>query len=400
MVDVESNLSPDQAAHLCAQIEQRILSAAIVNREVRIALLATVLSRGHALIEDVPGTGKSVTARVLAQALGLSFTRIQFTPDLLPSDVTGSNIYNEDDRSFDFSKGPVFTNVALADEINRAPPKTQAALLEAMEERQVSADGTTHDLPTPFLVVATQNPIEQAGTFPLPEAQRDRFSVKISLGYPDIDGEMELLDQRASRRTLSPSVKPVVNRKVVLALQALTEKVHVNEKIRRYIIDLARETRTDERTEVGVSPRGVQRVFEIARAAALIDGRGYVVPDDVKQLAEQTMAHRLVLTTEATVEGVDPVDVIRSAVESVAVPAVAPGTGGGRDAEQEPEPATDVGTAQQSGPARQREPEPEPNPEQDVPNRTGESRSANEASIFDDQAEVEQSSEGSSRRPE
>ncbi|TYT61914.1 AAA family ATPase [Natrialba swarupiae] len=320
----ETNVTPDEAAAAVRTILERIEEAAVVDRRMLFAMLSAVLARGHVLLEDVPGTGKTVTARVIAEAMGLEFTRIQFTPDLLPSDVTGSTVYDEHAGEFEFAKGPVFANVVLADEINRAPPKTQAALLEAMEERQVSIDGTTYDLPRPFIVIATQNPIEQEGTFRLPEAQRDRFSVKTSFGYPDFDGEMGLLERRANRRTLSPSVDPAVTPNSVRVLQMLAEEVDVDEKIREYIVELARATRRDGRAEIGVSPRGVQRVFEAARAAAIIDGRSFVTPDDVKRLAQPTMAHRVVLTTEATVEGVDGTDVVRYALETVDVPAVAP----------------------------------------------------------------------------
>ena len=323
MVDQTGGRSADDAAETCLAVE-RIEGAAVVERTVLHELLSAVLAKGHVLLEDVPGTGKTVTARVLAEALGLAFTRIQFTPDLLPADVTGSNVYNEHEGAFEFSEGPIFANVVLADEINRAPPKTQSALLEAMEEGQVSVDGTTHDLPEPFVVVATQNPIEQEGTFRLPEAQRDRFSVKTALGYPSVDGEMELLDRRAKRRTLAPSVEPAVDAETVLELQDRAEDVTVRTPVRRYIVDIARETRADDRSEVGVSPRGVQRVFEAARASALIAGRDYVVPDDVKRLAVATMAHRIVLSTNATVEGTDAADVVRDALDRVEVPAVSP----------------------------------------------------------------------------
>jgi MoxR-like ATPase len=328
---------PGEARAVCEEVFERIESAAVVDRGVLEAVLSAVIAKGHVLLEDVPGTGKTVTARVLAEALGLSFTRVQFTPDLLPADVTGSTVYDEHEGTFEFSEGPIFANVVLADEINRAPPKTQAALLEAMEEGQVSVDGTTHPLPEPFVVVATQNPIEQEGTFRLPEAQRDRFSVKTSLGYPGVDGEMGLLERRASRRTLAPSVESVVGPGTVLALQERAEEVRVDEKVRRYIVDIARATRADARAEVGISPRAVQRVFEAARARAVVAGRDYVTPDDVKRLARPTMAHRVVLTTEATVEGVDPADVIADALESVDVPAVSPAAGDS-DAGPAPEP--------------------------------------------------------------
>ncbi|WP_226004557.1 AAA family ATPase [Natrinema salinisoli] len=359
----ETNATPDDAARAVRRVVERIEEAAVVDREVLHAMLSAVLARGHVLLEDVPGTGKTVTARVIAEAMGLEFKRIQFTPDLLPSDVTGSTVYDDGTGEFEFARGPIFTNVVLADEINRAPPKTQAALLEAMEEGQVSVDGTTYDLPEPFLVVATQNPIEQEGTFRLPEAQRDRFSVKTSLGYPDLEGEMGLLERRANRRSLSPTVDPVVRPDAVRLLQDMTEDVTVDEKVRRYIVELARQTRADQRAEIGVSPRGVQRVFEAARAAALIDGRSYVTPDDVKHLAQPTMAHRIVLTTEATVEGVEGSAVVRHAVNAVDVPAVAPGT-------DEPAPASepdlDTGSEEattDSEPPSERDAEPDPDPE-------------------------------------
>jgi len=320
----ETALTVDDAAQRCRDIVDRVEEAVVVEKPVLYEILSAVIARGHVLIEDVPGTGKTVLARVLAESMGLQFTRIQFTPDLLPADVTGSNIYNEHEGAFEFAEGPVFTNVVLADEINRAPPKTQAALLESMEEGQVSVDGTTHDLPEPFIVIATQNPVEQEGTFRLPEAQRDRFTVKTSMGYPDVDGELGLLEMRDNRRTLAPSVDPAVTPDTVLELQELAEEIRVDEKIRRYIIDLGRATREDRRTEIGVSPRGIQRIFEAVRASAIIGGREYVTPEDVKRMATATMAHRLILTTEATVEGVDPEDVVQSAMDGVEVPAVAP----------------------------------------------------------------------------
>ncbi|NHX38250.1 MULTISPECIES: MoxR family ATPase [Haloarcula] len=324
MAGSSSDLSVAAASEHCLNIVERVEEAVVVERRVLFETLAGVIARGHVLVEDVPGTGKTVLARVLAEALGLEFTRIQFTPDLLPADVTGSNVYNEHEREFEFAQGPVFSNVVLADEINRAPPKTQSALLESMEERQVSVDGTTHPLPTPFVVIATQNPIEQEGTFQLPEAQRDRFSVKTSMAYPDVEGEMGLLDRRANRRTLSPSVDPVVDPETVRALQECAEDIRVDTKVRRYIVDLARATREDDRTEIGVSPRGVQRVFEAVRASAVIAGRQYATPDDVKRLANATMSHRLVLTTEATIEGTEKTDIIQAALDAVDVPAVSP----------------------------------------------------------------------------
>jgi len=317
-------LPVDEAAETCAAIIERVGSAVVVDDAVLETVLTAVLARGHVLIEDVPGTGKTLTARLLADALGLRFNRIQFTPDLLPSDVTGSNIYDEHEGRFEFVEGPVFANVVLADEINRAPPKTQAALLEAMEEKQVSVDGETHSLPEPFVVVATQNPVEQEGTFALPEAQRDRFSVKLSLGYPDVAGELALIGRRANRRTLAPDVEAVCDAATVRNLQETPEDVRVEDRVRRYIVDLARATREDDRVEVGVSPRGIQRVFEATRARATVVGREFATPDDVKAVAVPTMAHRLVLTTEASVERTDPTDVVEAVLDRVDVPAVSP----------------------------------------------------------------------------
>jgi MoxR-like ATPase len=312
----------EAAATLADEIVEQVRSAVVTDREVVETLLVGLLARGHVLIEDVPGTGKTLAARSLADALGLSFNRIQFTPDLLPADVTGSNVYRENTGRFEFVPGPLFDNVVLADELNRAPPKTQAALLEAMEEGQVSVDGETHDLPEPFVVVATQNPVEQEGTFSLPEAERDRFVVQTELGYPDLDGERELLDQRAERTTITPSVSAVTDTAEVRNLRQAPETVHVAEEIRDYIIAIARETRSDDRVDLGASPRAVQRFFEAARARACLSGRSYVVPDDVKRVAPAVLAHRLVVTTEARVEGVEPGRVVERALSTVEVPAV------------------------------------------------------------------------------
>ncbi|MEF8808077.1 AAA family ATPase [Natronomonas sp.] len=314
-----------EASAVCSDVLDAVEECVVVDRRVLETVLTGVLSRGHVLLEDVPGTGKTLTARSLATALGLSFNRIQFTPDLLPGDITGSHIYREATGEFEFAEGPVFANVVLADEINRAPPKTQAALLEAMAERQVSADGTTYDLPEPFFVIATQNPVEQEGTFALPEAQRDRFALKTALGYPDREGARRLIDRRADRTTRAPEPQAVLTSDRVSELQAAAETVRVEGAIRDYVIDLGRATREDDRVDVGVSPRGIQRLFETSRARALIEGRDFVVPDDVKAVARATLAHRLVLTAEAAVEGVDPEAVIETVLDEVEVPAVAAG---------------------------------------------------------------------------
>jgi MoxR-like ATPase len=312
-----------EASAVCATVLDAVEEAVVADRRVLETVLTGLLARGHVLLEDVPGTGKTLTARSFATALGLSFNRIQFTPDLLPGDITGSLVYREGSGEFEFAEGPVFANVVLADEINRAPPKTQAALLEAMAETQVSADGTSYGLPEPFFVIATQNPIEEEGTFALPEAQRDRFVLKTSLGYPDRDGARRIIDRRADRTTRTPTPPSVLDGGRVTALQTAVEDVRVDGAIREYVIDLGRATREDDRVAVGVSPRGVQRLFEVVRARALVAGREYVVPDDVKAVVVETFAHRLVLTAEATVREADPEAVVEAAVEGVEVPAVA-----------------------------------------------------------------------------
>ena len=312
----------DEASDACREVLDAVSGAVIADRSFLETTLTGVVAKGHVLLEDVPGTGKTLTARSLATALGLSFSRVQFTPDLLPADVTGTYVFDEKDREFRFREGPIFANVVLADEINRAPPKTQAALLEAMEEEQVTVDGTTHELPDPFFVIATQNPVEQEGTFPLPEAQVDRFAVKTAVGYPDEDGEIELLRRRAARNTRSPTIEPVLDTEQVRALRASPEAVRVDDDLLRYVAGLARATREDHRVAVGVSPRGTQRLFETARARAVVEGRAYVTPDDVKRVARPSLTHRLVLTPDAQVEDVAKSDVVTDVLDTVPVPTV------------------------------------------------------------------------------
>ncbi|SDQ58071.1 AAA family ATPase [Natronobacterium texcoconense] len=309
-----------KASDECEAVLETVGDAVICDRSFLEEILVGVVGRGHVLLEDVPGTGKTLTARSVADALGLSFSRIQFTPDLLPADVTGTHVFNERERTFEFNEGPIFANIVLADEINRAPPKTQAALLEAMEEGQVTVDGETRQLPDPFFVIATQNPVEQEGTFPLPEAQVDRFLVKTSMGYPDEDGEVELLRRRAGRETTSPTVESVLEPDQVDHLRSVPETIRVDEDLLEYVAAIARETRTDGRVEVGVSPRGTQRLFEAARAYATIVGREYVTPDDIKRVSGPVLAHRLVLTPDATVNRVDKAQIVDSILESVPVP--------------------------------------------------------------------------------
>ena len=312
-----------EAGERADQLLSEVSGVVVADSEVLRTILTGITARGHVLLEDVPGTGKTLTARTFATALGLSFSRIQFTPDLLPTDVTGTNVFNEKDRTFEFSEGPLFANLVLADEINRASPKTQAALLEAMEEKQVTVDGETHELPDPFFVMATQNPVEDGqGTFPLPAAQKDRFLVKSSLGYPEESGELELLDRREARNVPTPSADTVLTPEDVRGLQAVPEGVDTHPDIKQYVVDVVRGTRADPRVDVGVSPRGSQRLFEVARASAALDGREFVVPDDVKSIAEPVLAHRLVLTADATVDEVSRADVVRDVLEEVEVPRI------------------------------------------------------------------------------
>ena len=306
----------------CDEVLDEIGRAVIGDRSFFETVLVGLLADGHVLLEDVPGTGKTLTARSFATALGLSFSRIQFTPDLLPTDVLGTHVFNEKTREFDFQEGPVFGNVVLADEINRAPPKTQAALLEAMEEEQVTIDGETKRLPQPFFVIATQNPVEQEGTFPLPEAQMDRFVVKSSIGYPDETGERELLERRAGRKSRIPAVEAILDPETVADIRAVPETIRVEPDLMDYMIAITRATREDRRVEVGVSPRGTQRLFEASRAKATIAGREYVVPEDVKRMAEPVLAHRLVLTPTATVENVDKRRIVRDVLEDTPVPTI------------------------------------------------------------------------------
>jgi MoxR-like ATPase len=312
----------EEASEACATVIDEISSAVIAEREFFEVIMTGVLGKGHVLLEDVPGTGKTLSAQSFATALGLSFSRIQFTPDLLPADVTGTNVFNERERDFKFNEGPVFANVVLADEINRAPPKTQAALLEAMSEEQVTVDGETHELPQPFFVIATQNPVEQEGTFALPEAQIDRFMVKTNIGYPDAAGEVTLLQRRAARDTQMPTVGRVVDADEVETLRTVPEGVRVDDDLLEYIAQIARATRRDARIDIGVSPRGTQRLFEAARARAVLSGRSYVTPDDIKRVAEPTLAHRLVLTPDATVNEVEKSQVIATVLEEVPVPTI------------------------------------------------------------------------------
>lgn len=305
----------------CEQILEQVERAIVGKREVLELVLLGLLADGHVLLEDVPGLAKTLIARSFAQATSLSFSRIQFTPDLMPSDVTGSSIFNQRTADFEFRPGPVFANLVLADEINRAPPKTQAALLEAMQEDQVTTEGETRRLPPPFVVLATQNPIEYEGTYPLPEAQLDRFLLRTSIGYPSRDDEWQVLARRLERGEDEVALEPVIDAPGLVELQRSLEQVHVTEAVGLYMVDLVAATRGSTRLAVGASPRGTLALLKLSRARAAIDGRDFVTPDDVKAVAVPALAHRLTLRPELWVQRVRGEDVVREALESVPTPA-------------------------------------------------------------------------------
>jgi len=299
------------------------LERAVVGKRDALELaLSALLADGHVLIEDFPGLAKTLIARSFAAVTQMRFSRIQFTPDLMPSDITGASIFNQRSGEFEFRSGPVFTNVLLADEINRAPPKTQAALLEAMQERQVTTEDWTRPLERPFLVLATENPIEYEGTYPLPEAQLDRFLIRMRVGYPSADDEWEILERRLDRGEDEPELTAVVLRDELLSMQRALESVHVSESVGRYIVALVSATRASPSVEVGASPRGTLALMKLARVRAVLDGREFVVPDDVKHVAIPAIVHRLALRPELWVQRVRAEDVVQECLESVPVPAV------------------------------------------------------------------------------
>ena len=288
------------------------------DQEVRLTLLA-MLCEGHLLIEDVPGVGKTMLARALSLSVGCTFRRIQFTPDMLPTDVTGVNIYNQKTQEFEFRPGPVFAQIVLTDEINRATPKTQSALLEAMEERQVTVDGTTYPVPAPFLVLATQNPIEYEGTFPLPEAQVDRFMLRIHLGYPSKQNEIDVLTRQSDHHPIN-DISQVISADELVAAQRAIRTVYVDDLVKSYIVDLVTTTRDHPDVYLGASPRGSLALYNGSRAWAAINGRDYVLPDDIKYLAESTLAHRLIVSPSARIKNVTPRQIIEDALQHTAVP--------------------------------------------------------------------------------
>ncbi|EEP73403.1 ATPase [Micromonospora sp. ATCC 39149] len=321
MKDVDRTVPVAEVGRLARAVLDAVGSVVVGKRDALELVLAGILAGGHVLLEDLPGLGKTLTARSFAQALGLDFRRLQFTPDLLPADVTGSFLYDQRTGDFSFRAGPVFTNLLLADEINRTPPKTQSALLEAMQEKQVSVEGVTYRLDEPFHVLATANPIEYEGTYPLPEAQLDRFLLRVSFGYPEREEEWEVLRRRMGRRREEADIAPVVDAATLRAMQAALEDVVVEDSIGRYIVALTAATREHPSVLVGASPRGSLALLLLARARAVFAGRDYVVPEDVKEVAAPALAHRITLRPEMWLRRVDPSFVVGEVLDQTPAPA-------------------------------------------------------------------------------
>jgi MoxR-like ATPase len=315
----QSSIDPQESQQKLQDLAA-CLSAVIRGKQEAVEVLITaILAGGSVLMDDVPGVGKTTLAKALAKSLDVAFNRVQFTPDLLPSDILGASIYNPVDGSFSFRKGPIFCNVLLADEINRASPRTQSALLEAMSESQATIEGVCHQLPNPFIVVATQNPIDFHGTYPLPEAQLDRFLVYMNLGYPNAETELDILFDQAIAHPID-SVKPVLNREQVVTMQAAVRQVHVDRSVGQYIVELVTQSRTDGRLKLGVSPRGSLMMFRAAQAAAFLAGRNHATPDDVQKMARYVLPHRIVLTSKSRYSSVNRSDIIDDLLKSVRVP--------------------------------------------------------------------------------
>ena len=314
------SLLPLDVQELGDRILDEVERAIVGKRDELELVLIGLLADGHVLLEDFPGLAKTLAARSFARVTRMGFARVQFTPDLMPSDVTGSSIWNQRDADFELRPGPIFTNLLLADEINRAPPKTQAALLEAMQERQVTIEGVSHLLQRPFLVLATQNPIEYEGTYPLPEAQLDRFVLRTGFGYPSREDEWEMLERRLERGADEVELGPIVDRETLLAMQEAVEHVHVAESIGRYMVEIVRATRDSASTAVGASPRGSLALLKLSRCRAALAGRDFVTPDDVKVVAVPALAHRLMLKPELWVQRMSAEDVVREVLDTVPTP--------------------------------------------------------------------------------
>jgi len=308
------------ASETCQQVVNQVKKVIVGKEQVLEKVMLAVLANSHILFEDYPGLAKTLMARSFAMSMGCEFSRIQFTPDLLPADITGTYIYNVKTSDFELRRGPVFTNVLLADEINRAPPKTQAALLEAMQERQTTLDGKTHPIRDPFIVIATQNPIEYEGVYPLPEAQLDRFLLRLQLGYPTRTEEVEILKRRMERAQEDIQLEPAADADTILALQKTVEGIHVDDDVLGYVTDIVQATRAQRQIEVGASPRGSLAIFKLARARAVFHGRDYVIPDDVKEVTAPALVHRMIMKAESWVKGVDPRQMVDEILKTIPVP--------------------------------------------------------------------------------
>jgi MoxR-like ATPase len=319
VAEVKEQVQATRSADLARRITENLRRVMHAPDETLDLAVLCLFSEGHLIIEDLPGVGKTTLAKALARSVDLSFSRMQFTPDLLPSDVTGVNVFDQRSNEFEFRPGPVFANVLLVDEINRTSPKTQAALLECMQEGQVTVDGRSYGLAPPFMVMATQNPIEYEGTYPLPEAQLDRFTMRIAIGYPPLAAEAQMLNEQTTQDPLE-SLTPVASAEDVIRAIQDSRRVYVEESVNRYVVTLLRQTRGDSRLHLGASPRAGINLLRVAKARALAAGREYVVPEDVKGIAPSVLAHRLILAPEARSAGLDGVDLVRDVVERTPVP--------------------------------------------------------------------------------
>ena len=313
-------MSPNEVAQICNRIIAEVEKAIIGKNELIRNVLTAILADGHVLLEDFPGLGKTLLANSFATALGLDFKRIQFTPDLLPGDITGGYVYDRASGDFELRTGPIFANIILADEINRASPKTQSALLEAMQEHQVTLEGETRKLSEPFVVIATQNPVEYEGTFPLPEAQLDRFLIKLSIGYPSAEAEQEILHRRHQRKQEEVTLEGVVSAEILLEMRETVESVHIDPDLENYIVKIVRATRKENRVAVGASPRGSLALLKLARAWALLNERNYVIPDDIKRFAQPALGHRVILDPDLWMKKNAAENIIETVVGNVAVP--------------------------------------------------------------------------------